>query len=67
MPKALVNIKHNFAITTVVNAGENPVKITFNEPISIKEIHFHDHHDIESNYEYNFDLNREQDKLLKAN
>lgn len=36
IPKAIVHIKNNFAITTVVNAGENPVKITFYETFDIE-------------------------------
>lgn len=66
MPKALVNISNNFAITTLSNINENSVKIEILEPFDFEQIN-----PIEINFcekmEVDNDLDISQDNLLKQN
>lgn len=36
MPSAYVKVKNQFALRTVLNKNENPVKITFNKPLKVE-------------------------------
>jgi len=38
MPKALVNIVNNYAITTIINSRENPVQIDFENNFEVESI-----------------------------
>lgn len=66
MPKALVNIVNNYAITTIINSRENPVQINFEnnfevEPIDICEVNFCEEMEIDD------DISPNYDNILKAN
>lgn len=67
IPKSLVNIVDNFAITTVTNINETPMKIDILEPFEIEPINL-----LEVNFANKMDtenkcLNPEQDKLQRDN
>lgn len=66
MPKALVNVMNNFAITTLTNIKENPVKIKFSEPLDIEPLNLIDVNFVEK-METDDILSKEQDNLLKQN
>ena len=66
MPKALVNIENNFALTTITNINENPIKIDFFEPLEIEPLNLIDVNFVEK-MDMDIDLSYEQDSLLKQN
>lgn len=66
MPEALVNIENNFAITTLTNSSENPVKITLLEPLNIEPIDINEINFTEK-METDIELNEYCDDLQKSN
>lgn len=66
MPKALVKVIDNFALTTITNINENPVKLEISkpfdiEPLNLLEINFIDKMDVDS------PLDQQQENILKQN
>lgn len=66
MPKALVNVVNNFAITTILNSNENPIEIKIDqpfdiEPINVFDVNFYEKMDIDEPYDL------EYNNLLKSN
>lgn len=66
MPKAVVNVKNNLAITTLTNCSEKPVKLEIYRPLDIENLN-----NIEINFVEKMEtddiLTNEQDDLLKQN
>lgn len=66
MPKALVNVTGNFALTTVTNTNENPVHIEFHDPLDIEPVNTINVNFIEK-MEIDNEISANQDNLLKEN
>lgn len=66
MPKALVNDRNNFAITTIINSNNVACKLTLPSPLKIEQLHLAEVNCVEK-MEPDQDLNEIYDNLLKQN
>lgn len=65
IPKAIVNIKNNFAITTLTNSNDYSIKLNILKPLEIEPLNLLDINFI--NQSENINGNSEQDLILKDN